>query len=124
MEARLTPDPDQVNSFNSLRTMLLPDWSVMARVRATAEARDLAELALQLHAAARRGTPCERAWQDALGTWSLAELSPQEVDLDPHLDGSCTLRHAAADALVTEVFADRLPPPLEWPIPPPAFPIQ
>lgn len=120
MEAALALEPGPIAKLDTFRVLFAPDWTLPGRLRTTAEARDLAALALGLQAEALRGTPCARAWPAARAAWSLAELSPREVAFEAHDDGSCTLRHADAEFIAAELYSEfRRPPPFEWPVPPP-----
>jgi len=120
MEAALAFEPGPIAKLDTFRVLFAPDWTLPGRLRTTAEARDLAALALGLQADALRGAPCARAWPAAEAAWSYAELSPREVTFEARDDGSCTLRRADADFIANEFYSEfRRPPPFEWPVPPP-----
>jgi hypothetical protein len=124
MEAALAVEPGPIAKLDTFRVLFAPDWTLPGRLRTTAEARDLAALALGLHAEALRGTPCARAWPAAEAAWRFTELSPREVAFEAHDDGSCTLRRADAEFIAAELHLGRLPPAFEWPVPPPTPPIR
>jgi hypothetical protein len=109
-------DPAKLSWLGALEYMTSPEswYEHPANLRALAQARELARLALRIIHAEHRGTVCAPARGD--------EIEPAgRIEVLALPDGGCVLR--AADRLdFFRAFNPKHPPPLEWIVPPASNP--